>query len=66
MTSLGFESKNQTIYQMISDLDKDGSGVVTVAEVMHLYDVQQHPEFKAHKKTQEQLIGEFLDGFDGA
>lgn len=26
MTSLGFESKNQTIYQMIADLDADGSG----------------------------------------
>lgn len=26
MTSLGFEAKNQTIYQMISDLDVDGSG----------------------------------------
>ena len=28
MTSLGFESKNQTIYQMISDLDADGSGQI--------------------------------------
>ena len=26
MTSLGFESKNPTIYQMIADLDADGSG----------------------------------------
>jgi Ca2+-binding EF-hand superfamily protein len=26
MTSLGFESKNQTIYQMIADLDADGTG----------------------------------------
>jgi Ca2+-binding EF-hand superfamily protein len=28
MTSLGFESKNQTIYQMIADLDADGSGQI--------------------------------------
>ena len=26
MVSLGFESKNATIFQMISDLDEDGSG----------------------------------------
>lgn len=28
MTSLGFQSKNQTIYQMIADLDADGSGQI--------------------------------------
>jgi centrin-1 len=28
MTSLGFEAKNQTISQMISDLDADGSGQI--------------------------------------
>ena len=26
MTSLGFESKSNTIFQMIADLDADGSG----------------------------------------
>ena len=28
MQSLGFEAKNQTIYQMIADIDKDGSGSI--------------------------------------
>jgi centrin-1 len=28
MTSLGFESKNATIYQMIADLDADGTGQI--------------------------------------
>lgn len=36
MTSLGFESKNQTIYQMISDLDADGSGQIDFDEFLHL------------------------------
>jgi Ca2+-binding EF-hand superfamily protein len=27
MQSLGFEAKNQTIYQMIADIDKDGNGM---------------------------------------
>lgn len=31
MQSLGFEAKNQTIYQMISDIDKVGRGI-------HVYD----------------------------
>lgn len=36
MTSLGFESKNQTIYQMIADLDADGSGQIDFEEFLTL------------------------------
>jgi Ca2+-binding EF-hand superfamily protein len=36
MTSLGFEAKNQTIYQMISDLDADGSGAIDFKEFLDM------------------------------
>ena len=36
MTSLGFEAKNQTIYQMISDLDEDGSGAIDFDEFLDM------------------------------
>ena len=36
MTSLGFEAKNQTIYQMISDLDEDGSGTIDFDEFLDM------------------------------
>lgn len=36
MVSLGFESKNATIFQMISDLDEDGSGQLEFGEWLHL------------------------------
>ncbi|KRX03957.1 hypothetical protein PPERSA_12404 [Pseudocohnilembus persalinus] len=36
MTSLGFEAKNQTIYQMIADLDADGSGAIEFPEFLSL------------------------------
>eukprot|EP01015_Nassula_variabilis_P024256 TRINITY_DN4617_c0_g1_i5.p1 TRINITY_DN4617_c0_g1~~TRINITY_DN4617_c0_g1_i5.p1 ORF type:complete len:209 (-),score=88.32 TRINITY_DN4617_c0_g1_i5:103-729(-) len=36
MTSLGFEAKNQTIYQMISDLDADGSGAIDFQEFLDM------------------------------
>ena len=35
MQSLGFEAKNATIYQMIADIDKDGSGAIDFDEVRH-------------------------------
>ena len=36
MTSLGFESKSGAIFQMISDLDADGSGQIDFEDFLHL------------------------------
>lgn len=36
MQSLGFEAKNATIFQMISDIDKDGSGAIDFQEFLTL------------------------------
>lgn len=36
MQSLGFETKNQAIYQMISDIDKNGSGTVDFDEFLDM------------------------------
>ena len=36
MNSLGLETRNQTIYQMISDLDADGSGSIEFREFLDL------------------------------
>ena len=36
MTSLGFEAKNQTIYQMISDLDADNNGQIEFPEFLNM------------------------------
>lgn len=36
MQSLGFEAKNQTIYQMIGDIDKDGSGEIDFEEFLDM------------------------------
>ncbi len=36
MQSLGFESKNQTIFQMISDLDKNSSGSIDFEEFLNM------------------------------
>merc|ERR1712097_187905 len=34
MQSLGYESKNDTIFTMLNELDTDGKGVATVKDVM--------------------------------
>lgn len=36
LDSLGFEAQNQTIYQMIADLDADGAGSIGFEDFLHL------------------------------
>merc|ERR1740129_143319 len=36
MQSLGFEAKNQTIYQMIGDIDKDNDGSIDFEEFLDM------------------------------
>lgn len=36
MVSLGFDAKNLVIFQMIADLDEDGSGLLEFDEFLHL------------------------------
>ncbi len=45
MISLGLEGKNQTIYQLISDLDKDGAGAIGFAEFITIFLVYQFLEY---------------------
>jgi Ca2+-binding EF-hand superfamily protein len=47
-------------------LDKDGSGVVNVQDIINVYDVSKDKEFISGKKSKEQILGEFLDSFEGA
>lgn len=43
MQSLGFEAKNQTIYQMIADIDKDGNGSIDFDEFLDMMTAKMVP-----------------------
>lgn len=47
-------------------MDRDGSGQITVSDVKHLYDPSHHKDFIEGTKTKDEIIDEFLDSFDGA
>ena len=46
-------------------LDNDGSGIVDMTDIMMAYDASSHPDFLAKKRTKEDILREFMDGFDG-
>lgn len=45
-------------------LDKDQSGEIELSDMAMAYDTSRHPDVIAGKKTSQQVLLEFLDGFD--
>ena len=45
-------------------LDKDKNGCIELNDIAAAYDVSKHPEYTSGKRTQENILLEFLDGFD--
>lgn len=46
------------VHEAFRRLDKDGSGRVTLADLVGVYDASFHPEVKAGTKTQDQVLRE--------
>jgi len=46
-------------------MDKDGSGVIDSRDLKGIYCAKEHPDVIAGKKTEEQVLIEFLNQFDG-
>lgn len=45
-------------------MDSDGSGQVDINDIRQTYNAKQHPDVKAGKKTEEEILAEFLDTFE--
>lgn len=45
-------------------MDKDKSGQVDINDIRQTYNAKQHPDVKAGKKTEDEILTEFLDTFE--
>jgi Ca2+-binding EF-hand superfamily protein len=45
-------------------LDKDGSGVIDMNDIKGVYNASNHPEVKSGKKSEDDILGEFLETFE--
>ena len=53
-----------TVKKAFVILDKNGNGVVELDDIRGTYNASKHPDVKAGKKTEEEILGEFLDTFE--
>lgn len=45
-------------------LDRNGNGIIEVDDIKAVYNAKHHPEVRAGKKTEEEVLAEFLDTFE--
>jgi hypothetical protein len=45
-------------------LDRDGSGVIDINDIRGVYSAKTHPDVKSGKKTEDEVLGEFLETFE--
>ena len=64
MRALGFEPKKEEIKKMINDIDKDGSGILDINDIKSSYNASKHPDVIAGKKTEDNILVEFLETFE--
>lgn len=47
-----------------SKLDRDCNGVIEVADITGIYNAKKHPAVVEGRKTEQQVLGEFLETFE--
>jgi len=45
-------------------MDKDQSGVIDINDIKGVYNAKFHPDVKSGKKSEEEVLGEFLETFE--
>lgn len=45
-------------------MDKDGSGILDIEDIRQKYNAKSHPKVISGEKTEDEILGEFLDTFE--
>lgn len=56
--------RRKLVKQAYTLLDKDGSGIVNMDDIRTVYNAKQHPDVIEGKKTEDEILSEFLDTFE--
>ena len=56
--------RRKLVAQAYNKLDKDGSGFIDINDIKGVYSAKTHPDVTSGKKTEEQILLEFLETFE--
>jgi Ca2+-binding EF-hand superfamily protein len=52
------------VQKAFTKLDRNGNGIVELDDIKGVYNAKNHPDVKIGKKTEEEVLSEFLDTFE--
>ena len=58
------ERRANMIARAFELMDKDGSGILDLNDIKQSYNAKMHPDVKKGKKTEDDILCEFLDTFE--
>lgn len=56
--------RKKIVASAFKKLDKDGSGVIDINDIKGVYNASRHPDVKSGKKTEDEVLGEFIETFE--
>lgn len=56
--------RKELVIRAFKKLDRDGSGMIDVQDLQGVYNAKQHPDVRSGKKTEQEVLAEFLDTFE--
>lgn len=59
-------NRKKIVAQVYKKLDKDGNGWIDINDVRGVYTANKHPDVLSGKKTEDQILQEFLETFETA
>lgn len=52
------------ILEAFDVLDKNGNGTVEMDDIANVYNAKMHPEVKSGRKSEDEILNEFLETFE--
>ena len=56
--------RKKLVGQAFKKIDRDGSGILEIIDLKGSYNARSHPDVKSGKKTEDEVLGEFLETFE--
>jgi len=53
------------VMKVFDMMDRSGNGIIESNDVAHLYNAKKHPDVRTGEKSEEDVLVEFLKGFEG-
>lgn len=57
-------ARKALVRRAFDKLDRNGNGVVELDDIRGVYNAKNHPDVKLGKKTEDEVLAEFLDTFE--